>query len=531
MLGVDGVEIRGDVEDRQEEVLTPKAMGFVAELERRFNPRREELLGRRAERQDRLAAGENPDFLPETREIREADWTTAPPPADLLDRRVEITGPVERKMMINALNSGARVFMADFEDANSPTWANNLNGHLNLIDAIQGTISFSNPDGREYRLQERPAYLMVRPRGWHLPEKHVRIDGRPASASLVDFGLYTFHNARRRHDMDLGTYFYLPKLESHLEARLWNDVFAFSEEQLGLPAGTLRGTVLIENLLAAFEMDEILYELREHSLGLNAGRWDYIFSVIKKFRARPDMMLPDRAQVTMTVPFMRAYTELLVRTCHRRGTFAMGGMAAFIPSRKDPEVNRVALEKVREDKVREANDGFDGTWVAHPDLVQIATDCFDEVLGSRPNQIDRRRDEVRVDARRLIDFAVPGGSVTEAGLRVNVSVGIQYIESWLRGNGAAAINNLMEDAATAEISRSQVWQWVYHGARLQDGGEVTPGLVRKIGDEELERLRESLGEETFGKGRFEEARELFDRVALSEEFEDFLTLPAYDRLA
>jgi malate synthase len=531
MLGVDGVEIRGPVEGRQEEVLTTEALGFLAELERRFNPQRVELLRRRAERQGRLAAGENPDFLAETREVRESDWTTVPPPEDLMDRRVEITGPVERKMMINALNSGARVFMADFEDANSPTWANNLNGHLNLIDAIEGTISFKNPDGREYRLQENPAYLMVRPRGWHLPEKHVQIDGRPASASLVDFGLYTFHNARRRLEKGLGTYFYLPKLESHLEARLWNDVFSLSEDRLGLPAGTVRGTVLIENLLAAFEMDEILYELREHSLGLNAGRWDYIFSVIKKFRDRPDMMLPDRAQVTMTVPFMRAYTELLVRTCHRRRTFAMGGMAAFIPSRKDPEVNRVALEKVREDKVREANDGFDGTWVAHPDLVQIATECFDEVLGDRPNQIERRRDEVRVQAPQLIDVAIPDGSVTEAGLRVNVSVGIQYIESWLRGNGAAAINNLMEDAATAEISRSQVWQWVHHGAQLQGGGEVTAALVRRIGDEEMARLRESLGDETFQKGRFEEARRLFDRVALSEEFEDFLTLPAYERLA
>jgi malate synthase len=531
MLGVDGVEIRGELEGRQEAVLTSDALDFMAKLERRFNPRRVELLSRRAERQDRLAAGENPDFLAETREIRESDWTTVPPPADLLDRRVEITGPVERKMMINALNSGARVFMADFEDANSPTWANNLNGHLNLIDAIEGTISFTNPDGREYRLQEQPAYLMVRPRGWHLPEKHVRIDGRPASASLVDFGLYAWHNARRRLDRGLGTYFYLPKLESHLEARLWNHVFAFSEDQLGLPAGTVRGTVLIENLLAAFEMDEILYELREHSLGLNAGRWDYIFSVIKKFRDRPDMMLPDRAQVTMTVPFMRAYTELLVRTCHRRGTFAMGGMAAFIPSRKDPEVNRVALERVRDDKVREANDGFDGTWVAHPDLVQIATECFDKVLGERPNQIDRRRDEVRVEAPQLIDVAIPDGSVTEDGLRVNVSVGIQYIESWLRGNGAAAINNLMEDAATAEISRSQVWQWVHHAARLRDGGRVTPELVRRIEDEELVRLRESLGEEAFRRGRFEDARELFDQVALSPEFEDFLTLPAYERLA
>ena len=530
MLGVDGVEIRGDVEGRQEEVLTSEAQAFVVELERRFNPRRVELLRRREERQQSLASGENPDFLPETHELRESDWKTVPPPVDLLDRRVEITGPVERKMMINAFNSGARVFMADFEDANSPTWANNLNGHLNLIDSIEGSIKFTNPDGKEYRLGEKTAYLMVRPRGWHLPEKHVQIDGRSASASLVDFGLYAFHNARRRLNRGLGTYFYLPKLESHLEARLWDDVFTFSEDALGLPKGTLRGTVLIETILAAFEMDEILYELRDHSLGLNAGRWDYIFSVIKKFHERPDMLLPDRAQVTMTVPFMRAYTELLVRTCHRRGTFAMGGMAAFIPSRKDQEVNRVALEKVRDDKVREANDGFDGTWVAHPDLVQIATECFDEVLGSRPNQIERRRDDVRVEAPQLIQVAVPGGSVTEDGVRVNVSVGIQYIESWLRGNGAAAINNLMEDAATAEISRSQIWQWVHHGARLPDGGTVTPELVARIEQEEIARLRETYGEETFGRGRFQEAREIFDRVALAPRFEEFLTLPAYDRL-
>jgi malate synthase len=530
MLGVDGVEIRGPVEGRQEEVLTREALAFLAELERRFGPRRIELLRRREERQRRLTAGEDPDFLPETREIRESKWTTAPPPDDLLDRRVEITGPVERKMMINALNSGARVFMADFEDANSPTWANNLNGHLNLIDAIEGTISFTNPDGRGYRLNDHPAYLLVRPRGWHLPERHLSIDGRAASGGLVDFGLYIFHNARRRLDKGLGTYFYLPKLESHLEARLWNDVFSFSEEHLGLPMGTLRGTVLIETILAAYEMDEILYELREHSLGLNAGRWDYIFSVIKKFRDRSGMLLPDRVQVTMTVPFMRAYTELLVRTCHRRETFAMGGMAAFIPSRKDAEVNRVALDKVREDKVREAADGFDGTWVAHPDLVQIATECFDEVLGSRPNQIGRRRDEVRVEGPRLIDVAIPGGSVSEAGLRANVSVGIQYIESWLRGNGAAAINNLMEDAATAEISRSQVWQWLHHGARLKDGGEVTRELVRRLEEEELASIKKSLGDETFAKGRFGEARQLFDRVALSDDFEEFLTLPAYERL-
>ncbi|HEY4867914.1 MAG TPA: malate synthase A [Candidatus Dormibacteraeota bacterium] len=530
MLGVNGVEILGAVEGRQEQILTPEALTFVAELQRRFNPRRLELLRARVERQDRIKRGELPGFLEETREVRESDWRTVAPPKDLLDRRVEITGPVERKMMINALNSGAAVFMADFEDANSPTWANNLNGHLNLIEAVEGSINFRNPDGREYRLEDRTAYLMVRPRGWHLPEKHLLIDGRTASASLVDFGLYAFHNARRRLDRGLGTYLYLPKLESHLEARLWNEVFNFTEEELRLPTGTLRATVLIETVLAAFEMDEILFELKEHSMGLNAGRWDYIFSVIKKFHHRADMLLPDRVQVTMTVPFMRAYTELLVRTCHRRGTFAMGGMAAFIPSRRDPEVNRVALEKVREDKVREAGDGFDGTWVAHPDLVQVATECFDQVLGDRPNQIDRRRDEVQVSAQQLIDVAVPDGAITEAGLRLNVSVGIQYLESWLRGNGAAAINNLMEDAATAEISRSQVWQWIHHRARMREGAEVSAEVVRRIEEEELAALRSSLGEEVYARGRYQEAREIFDRVALGENFEDFLTLPAYERL-
>ncbi len=528
MIQVEGVDIRGPVEGRQEEVLTAEALTFVAELQRRFDASRQELLLARAERQDRIEAGEMPDFLPETRDIRDSEWKTAPPPADLLDRRVEITGPVERKMVINALNSGARVFMADFEDANSPTWRNNLDGHINLIDAIEGTIQFTNPDGREYRLDARTAYLLVRPRGWHLPEKHLLVDGEPVSGGLFDFGLYTFHNARRRLDRGLGTYFYLPKLEGHREARLWNDVFTFAEDALGVARGTIRATVLIETILAAFEMDEILHELRDHSIGLNAGRWDYMFSVIKKFRNRPEMLLPDRAQVTMTVPFMRAYTELLVRTCHRRGTFAMGGMAAFIPSRRDAEVNRVALERVREDKVREAGDGFDGTWVAHPDLVEVATDCFDAVLGERPNQLGRLREEVHPDARRLVDVAIPGSSITEAGLRVNVSVGIQYIESWLRGNGAAAINNLMEDAATAEISRSQVWQWVRNGARLAEGPLVDRDLVRRIGDDELARLRQAYGDEVYGRGRFEEARRVFDQVALADEFVEFLTLPAYD---
>jgi malate synthase len=528
LIQVEGVDVRGPVQGRHEEILTAEALAFVAELHRRFDAQRQELLGVRAERQAGIEAGETPTFRPETREIRESDWRTAPPPADLLDRRVEITGPVDRKMVINALNSGARVFMADFEDANSPTWQNNLDGHVNLIDAIEGTIQFTNPDGREYRLNESTAYLLVRPRGWHLAEKHLLVDGAPVSGGLFDFGLYVFHNVRRRLDRGLGTYFYLPKLESHREARLWNDVFTFAEDTLGVARGTIRATVLVETILAAFEMDEILYELRDHSIGLNAGRWDYMFSVIKKFRNRPDMLLPDRAQVTMTVPFMRAYTELLVKTCHRRGTFAMGGMAAFIPSRRDAEVNRVALERVREDKVREAGDGFDGTWVAHPDLVGVATECFDAVLGDRPNQIERRRDDVRVEAAQLVDVAIPGGAITEAGLRQNVTVGIQYLESWLRGNGAAAINNLMEDAATAEISRSQVWQWVRNGARLAEGPVIDRELVRRIEDEELARLRAAYGDEVYGRGRFEEARRVFDQVALSDDFVEFLTLPAYD---
>ena len=528
MIQVQGVDIRGPVEGRQHEILTAEALAFLAELQRQFNPRREEVLRAREERQQRIEAGETPDFLPDTHEIREIGWTTAPPPPDLLDRRVEITGPVDRKMVINALNSGARVFMADFEDANSPTWANNLDGHVNLVDAIEGTIQFTNPDGREYRLAEKTAYLLVRPRGWHLPEKHLHIDGAPIAGALFDFGLYVFHNAQRRLARGLGSYFYLPKLESHLEARLWNDVFAFAEQALAVPRGTIRATVLIETILAAFEMDEILFELRDHSMGLNAGRWDYIFSINKKFRNRPEMLLPDRAQVTMTVPFMRAYTQLLVQTCHRRGTFAMGGMAAFIPSRRDPEVNRLALEKVREDKVREAGDGFDGTWVAHPDLVQLATECFDAVLGERPNQIERPSREVHVDGRQLVDVAIPGSSITEAGLRLNVSVGIQYIESWLRGNGAAAINNLMEDAATAEISRSQVWQWVHNRASLAEGPVIDRALVRRMEDEELAKLRQTYGEDVYRSGRFDEARRIFDRVALADDFVEFLTLPAYD---
>jgi malate synthase len=495
-------EVRAPVEGRSAEILTPEALAFVAALQREFRTERDRLLQARVERQAELDAGTLPDFLPETQQVRESDWQVAPAPPELQDRRVEITGPVDRKMVINALNSGARVFMADFEDANSPTWANNVEGQVNLRDANERTISLDTGEKR-YELGDDPAVLVVRPRGWHLPEKHVLVEGEPISGSLFDFGLYVFHNRER-------PWFYIPKLESHLEARLWNSVFDFAEDELELTRGSIKATVLIETVLAAFEMDEILYELREHIVGLNAGRWDYLFSLIKRFRTRPDFVLPDRAQLTMTTPFMRAYTELLVKTCHRRDAHAMGGMAAFIPSRRDPQVNETALAKVREDKIREAGDGFDGTWVAHPDLVPVAMEEFDRVLGDKPNQVDRQRDEVDVSASDLLDLRVEGGEITEDGLRTNVSVGIRYLESWLRGVGAAAIDNLMEDAATAEISRSQIWQWVRHG-------EIT-----------AERAREVLDAELPDGGRFAEAREIFERVALADEFVEFLTLPAYD---
>jgi malate synthase len=506
------IEVRGAATPRSADILAPEALDFVGALHREFNPRREELLADRAERQARIDAGERPGFLPETRAVREGDWRVAPLPAPLLDRRVEITGPVDRKMVINALNSGARVFMADFEDANSPTWENCVEGHANLADAVRGTISLEAGE-KSYRLNATTADLLVRPRGWHLPEKHLTVDGEPVSASLFDFGLYLFHNGTELLERGKGPWFYLPKLESHLEARLWNDVFVSAQDALGLARGSVKATVLIETILAAFEMDEILYELRDHSAGLNAGRWDYIFSVIKKFRSQPGFLLPDRGQVTMTVPFMRAYTDLLVRTCHRRGAFAMGGMAAFIPSRRDADVNEHALARVREDKEREARSGFDGTWVAHPDLVPVAAAEFDAVLGNRPNQIERQRLDVSVTAADLIDFDIPGGEITETGLRQNVSVGIEYIESWLRGVGAAALYNLMEDAATAEISRSQVWQWTRHG-------RFTRNEVRGVIDEEMARLGAG--------GRFPEAREIFERVALADDFVEFLTLPAYE---
>jgi malate synthase len=520
MTALEGVEVLGPVEGRFDEILTPEALAFVVGLQREFNPRRELLLRARAERASRIDEGQLPDFLPETRPVRQAEWKVAPVPADLQDRRVEITGPTDRKMVINALNSGARMFMADFEDANSPTWANMVGGQVNLGDAVARTIELETPE-KTYRLNEETATLLVRPRGWHLPEKHLVIDGEPASGSLFDFGLYFFHNAGRLLERGTGPYFYLPKLESHLEARLWNDVFGHAQDALGISRGTIKATVLIETILAAFEMEEILYELRDHSAGLNAGRWDYMFSIIKKFRHRPEFVLPDRDQVTMTVPFMRAYTELLVKTCHRRGAHAMGGMAAFIPSRKDAAINEAAIGRVRDDKVREASDGFDGTWVAHPDLVPVAAAEFDRVLGERPNQVDRLRDEVEVTAEQLLDVASTPGETTEDGLRNNVSVGIQYLANWLTGNGAAAIFNLMEDAATCEISRSQVWQWVLHG-------RVERGHVEQVIGEELESIRAAVGDDVFAKSRPDEARALFEQIALGDELVEFLTLPAYD---
>ena len=496
------VELTPPVTTQSATVLTPEALNFVANLHRQFNPMRQTLLARRAERQVLWDAGQLPDFLSETEEVRRTEWSVAATPPDLQDRRVEITGPVERKMMINALNSGAKVFMADFEDALSPTWENVMQGQVNLMEAVRRKLEFTSPEGKDYKLKDQIATLLVRPRGWHLVEKNVCIDGEPISASLFDFGLYFFHNARELMARGSGPYFYLPKLESHHEAGLWNKVFVAAQSALGIPRGTIRATVLIETVLAAFEMEEILFELRDHSAGLNAGRWDYIFSTIKKFRNRPEFLLPDRAQIKMTVPFMRAYTELLVKTCHKRGAHAIGGMAAFIPSRKDPQVNEIALAKVREDKLRESGDGFDGTWVAHPDLVPTAMEIFDEVLGDRLNQKERMRDDVKVTARDLAAINVPNGKITEGGLRTNISVAIQYLDSWLAGNGAAAINNLMEDAATAEISRAQLWQWLRHGAKLDDGRTMTVALYESVRAEEMGKL--------CANGRYQQAAGLLD---------------------
>jgi malate synthase len=521
-----GVEVRETKADR--DILTTEAVAFVASLQRLFGARRDELMARRAERRAEIARTGRLDFLPETAGIRAADWKVPPAPADLTDRRVEITGPTERKMAINALNSGAKVWLADHEDANTPHWDNVIGGQVNLYDTTRRTISYDAPDGKAYRLNdgELPT-VVVRPRGWHLDERHMLVDSKPVVGAFVDFGLYFFHNATELLSRGSGPYFYLPKMESHLEAQLWNDVFNEAQDAFGMARGTIRATVLIETIPAAFEMDEILYELRQHMSGLNAGRWDYLFSIIKNFRdAGSAFVLPDRNSVTMTAPFMRAYTELLVQTCHRRGAFAMGGMAAFIPSRRDPEVNETALAKVREDKEREANDGFDGSWVAHPDLVPVCFEVFNRVLHGNPNQLSRQREDVNVTAEQLLDLAATPGEVTEAGLRSNVSVGLQYIEAWLRGNGAVAIFNLMEDAATAEIARSQLWQWLHNDVRLADGTPVTVELVHRIENEELEKIKEAIGEEAFNAGRFDDARTLFEAVALADEFVDFLTLPA-----
>src|SRR5262245_20388458 len=519
-----GVELRPGEGPGADRILTSEALEFVADLQRRFGPARLDLLHRREERQRELDEGVRPEFPAGTREVREAEWTVAPAPADLDDRRVEITGPAEPKMMINAFNSGARVFMADLEDALSPTWANVVGGQAALADAVRRELTFDSPEGKAYRLNERTATLLVRPRGWHLVESGLYVDGAPVSASLFDFGLFFFHNGAEALRRGSGPYFYLAKLEGHHEARLWNQVFIHAQEALGIPRGSIRATVLIETILAAFEMDEILYELREHAAGLNAGRWDYLFSGIKTFSHEPSLDLPDRAQLTMTVPFMRAYTELLVRTCHRRRAHAIGGMAAFIPSRRDPEVNATALAKVRDDKERESRDGFDGTWVAHPDLVPVATEVFDGVLGNAPNQKQRLREEVSVSSDQLLDLRVEGGTVTDAGLRGNIRVALAYIDSWLRGNGAAAIDNLMEDAATAEIARSLLWLWRKRGSTLDDGRVVDDALYRQVRDEELARLGGA------AEGRLADAAEVLDSLVLTDNPPDFLTLPAYSRL-
>ena len=512
------------------EILTPEAAEFLAMLHDRFEDRRLELLDMRTRRQRELSAGDAPRLLAETQAVREATWTVNPAPADLEDRRCEITGPTDRRMIINALNSGARVFMADFEDANVPTWSNMADGQRNLLDAVRNQIDFTSEAGKEYRLGEQTATLMVRPRGWHLTEDHVVVSKSPISASLFDFGLYFFHNALELVTRGSGPYFYLPKLESHLEARLWNDVFVAAQDALGVRRGTIKATVLIETILAAYEMDEILYELRHHSAGLNAGRWDYIFSIIKKFRNRPDFVLPDRASVTMTVPFMAAYSDLLVATCHRRGAHAIGGMAAFIPNRRDPEVTANALGRVRQDKEREARAGFDGSWVAHPDLVPVASGVFDAAIGDRANQLHRLPDLDQVDIASLSDVTIESGVVTLDGLRTNVDVAIRYLAAWLDGRGAVAIYNLMEDTATAEISRSQVWHWIRHAAVTEDGTLVTRELVRSIATEELDRIRTDVGDGDFARGHFSEARDLFEAVALDDEFPEFLTTTAYERL-
>lgn len=527
------IEVTGPRHDRYDEILTPDALALVAQLHRAHEPRRRELLAARQRRQAEISAGGTLDFLPETKEIRaDPNWQVADPAPGITDRRVEITGPTDRKMTINALNSGAMVWLADLEDSNTPLWENMIEGQLNLKDALDRQVDFTTPEGKSYQLvpEENLATIVVRPRGWHLDEKHILVDGERVAGGIVDFALYFFHCAHRQLAKGRGPYFYLPKMESHLEARLWNDVFNTAQDALGIPRGTIRATCLIETIPAAFEMEEILYELREHSAGLNAGRWDYLFSVIKTFRDRgSDYLLPERNAVTMTASFMRAYTELLVKTCHKRGAHAIGGMAAFIPSRRDEEINRTAFAKVRDDKTRESGDGFDGSWVAHPDLVAVCREIFDQVLGNNPHQIHKQRPDVSVSAEDLLAVRETAGPITEAGLGNNVSVGLQYLAAWLGGNGAVGIFNLMEDAATAEISRSQIWQWIHAGVVLNDGPTVTPELVERIIEEELAKIREAAGA-SFDSARHEQAVTLFKQVALADDYADFLTLPAYESM-
>jgi len=525
----EGIEILAPVPATYSEILSPQALAFVAKLARKFETRRRDLMAQRVVRQTEFDAGKLPDFLAATKSIRDGNWTIGPVPADLQDRRVEITGPTDRKMVINALNCGANVFMADFEDSNAPTWSNMIEGQINMRDAIRRSITFQSPEGKSYKLNAKIATLLVRPRGWHLMENHVHIDSAPVSGAIFDFALYFFHNAKEALARNTGPYFYLPKMESHLEARLWNDIFIMAQQELGVPQGTIKSTVLIETVLAAFEMDEILYELRDHCVGLNIGRWDYIFSCIKKFRSNKNFCLADRSQVTMTAPFMRAYALLLIQTCHKRKAFAMGGMAAQIPIKNDTAANDAALAKVRADKEREATDGCDGTWVAHPGLVGIAREIFDKHMPG-PNQVSRLRPDVSVTAKDLLNFQ-PEVPISEAGLRNNISVGIQYIGAWLAGNGCVPVYNLMEDAATAEISRSQIWQWMRSPKGvLDDGRKVTRDMFRKMLPEELARVRRELGEEAWKAGRYEEASKLFDEITTSDDYVEFLTLPGYEQL-
>ncbi len=527
-INIQGLEILAEVKPEYSEILTPEALAFVVKLQRTFNKRRLELLAARVERQKQIDAGQLPDFLPQTKEVREGDWVAAPIPADIQDRRVEITGPVDRKMIINALNSGAKVFMADFEDSNSPTWSNNIEGQINLRDANKKTISYTNPDnGKSYKLNDKVAVLFVRPRGWHLPEKHVKVDGELMSGSLFDFGLYFYHNVKQLIANGSGPYFYLPKMESHLEARLWNDVFVLAQQELGIPQGTIKATVLIETITATFELHEIIYELREHMCGLNCGRWDYIFSYIKKFRNLDGFVLPERGQVTMAVPFMASYSKLVIQTCHKRRVHAMGGMSAFIPIKNNEAANNAAIEKVRQDKIREATNGHDGTWVAHPGLVQVAMDVFNEHMPSPNNYSIKREGEVYTQKELL---EVPAGTITEAGLRMNINVGILYIESWLRGVGAAALHNLMEDAATAEISRTQIWQWIKNGSKLDDGRTITYELFRQLLPSELEAVKAYVGEAAYNTPSMKRAIAMFDELIQLGDYKEFLTLPAYQEI-